>query len=171
MQAGREDYGQPFGTDVGLGEPIFGEPDLVTTEDVLGFAGLAPPTLRIYPIETHIAEKLHAFTMPRARPNTRVKDLPDLALLATAKTLDAQRLRAALEQTFTFRRTHPLPIRLPEPLSAWTTPYATMARENELAWLALSDVIEAARQFLEPVLAAELIATWEPQHWSWRSRR
>jgi Nucleotidyl transferase AbiEii toxin, Type IV TA system len=164
-------YGQPFGTDVVLGEPIFGEPDVVTTEDVLGFAGLAPPTLRIYPIETHIAEKLHAFTMPRARPNTRVKDLPDLALLATAQTLDARRLRAALEQTFTFRRTHPLPTRLPEPLPAWTTPYATMARENQLAWPTLSDVIAAAQQFLDPVLAAELDATWEPQRWSWRSRQ
>ncbi len=163
-------YGQPFGTDVVLGEPIFGEPDVVTTEDVLGFAGLAPPTLRIYPIETHIAEKLHAFTMPRARPNTRVKDLPDLALLATAQTLDARRLRAALEQTFTFRKTHPLPTRLSAPLPAWTTPYATMARENELVWPALSDVTEAARQFLDPVLAAELDATWEPRHWSWHSR-
>jgi len=31
-------------------------------EDVLAFAGIAPPTLRLYPIETHIAEKLHAYT-------------------------------------------------------------------------------------------------------------
>ena len=36
-------------------------------------AGIAPPMLRLYPIETHIAEKLHANTMPRRRPNPRVK--------------------------------------------------------------------------------------------------
>jgi hypothetical protein len=65
--------------------------------------------LRLYPIETHIAEKLHAYTMPRTRPNTRVKDLPDMALLATAEPLEAARLRAALERTFAFRATHPLP--------------------------------------------------------------
>jgi hypothetical protein len=59
----------------------------VVAEGVLAFAGIAPPTLRLYPIETHIAEKLHAYTMPRARPNSRVKDLPDLGLLATAKTI------------------------------------------------------------------------------------
>ena len=47
-------------------------------EDVLAFAGIAPPTLRLYPVETHIAEKLHAYTLPRPRPNSRVKDLPDL---------------------------------------------------------------------------------------------
>ena len=90
-------------------------------EDVLAFAGIPPPTLRLYPIETHIAEKLHAYTMPRARPNSRVKDLPDLALLATAQTLEAKRLRAALEQTFTFRKTHALPVMLPDPLPAWVT--------------------------------------------------
>jgi hypothetical protein len=94
---------------------MLGPPEIVVAEDVLGFAGIAPPTLRIYPIETHIAEKLHAFTMPRARPNSRVKDLPDLALLASAGPLEAERLRAALEQTFTFRKTHALPPALPAP--------------------------------------------------------
>ena len=54
-----------FGTDVVLGEPIFGEPDLVTADDLLAFAGLLPPTMRVYPLETHIAEKLHAYTLPR----------------------------------------------------------------------------------------------------------
>src|SRR6266545_2807757 len=98
-------YGQSFGIDVVFGDPILGEPELVVVKDVLAFAGIAPPTLRLYPIETHIAEKLHAYTMPRARPNSRVKDLPDLALLATAQTIEAKRLRAALEQTFTFRKT------------------------------------------------------------------
>ena len=95
-------YGQPFGVDVGFGDPMLGAPEVVTAEDVLGFAGIAPPTLRIYPIETHIAEKLHAYTLPRKRPNSRVKDLPDLALLASAQSLEAKRVRAALGQTFGF---------------------------------------------------------------------
>ena len=68
--------------------------------------------------------------MPRPRPNSRVKDLPDLALQATAQPLDAKRLREALDQTFTFRKTHPLPATVPEPTAAWTTPYAAMARPS-----------------------------------------
>jgi len=104
-----------------FGDPILGEPEVVVAEDVLAFAGIAPPTLRLYPIETYIAEKLHAYTMPRPRPNSRVKDLPDLALLATAQTIDAKRLREALEQTFTFRKTHALPAAVPVPSLAWTT--------------------------------------------------
>ena len=78
-------FGQPFGVDVAFGDPILGEPDVVIADDVLGFAGISPPALRVYPIETHIAEKLHAYTLPRKRPNSRIKDLPDLALLATAQ--------------------------------------------------------------------------------------
>jgi hypothetical protein len=160
-------YGQPFGVDIAFGDPILGEPEVVVAEDVLAFAGIAPPPLRLYPIETHIAEKLHAYTMPRRRPNSRVKDLPDIALLATAQAIDARRLRAALEQTFTFRKTHPLPAVLPDPLSAWATPYAAMAREDQLAWPTLDDVTSAAKAFLDPVLAGDLDAMWGPDTWAW----
>jgi hypothetical protein len=163
-------YGQPFGVDVAFGDPILGEPEVVVAEDVLAFAGISPPTLRLYPIETHIAEKLHAYTMPRTRPNSRVKDLPDLALLATAQPFDAKRLRSALEQTFTFRKTHALPAAVPPPLTAWTKPYAAMAREDQLAWPTLDDVMKAAQSFLDPVLAGGLDATWAPAEWNWNAR-
>ena len=164
-------YGQPFGVDVAFGDPMLGTPDVVVAEDVLAFAGIAPPTLRLYPIETHLAEKLHAYTMPRARPNTRVKDLPDLALLATAQPLDAKRLRQALDQTFTFRKTHALPAAVPSPIAAWIAPYAAMAREDQLVWTTLDDVAGAVQAFLDPVLAGGLDARWEPARWGWRPRR
>ncbi|MCK5798854.1 MAG: nucleotidyl transferase AbiEii/AbiGii toxin family protein [Deltaproteobacteria bacterium] len=102
-------YGQPFGVDVAFGDPILGEPEVVVAKDVLAFAGIAPPTLRLYPIESHIAEKLHAYTMPRNHPNSRVKDLPDIALLATVRDIDGAILRAAIGQTFVHRATHPVP--------------------------------------------------------------
>ncbi|MFO0743421.1 MAG: nucleotidyl transferase AbiEii/AbiGii toxin family protein [Labilithrix sp.] len=163
-------YGQPFGVDAAFGDPMLGEPDVVTAEDVLAFAGVAPPTLRLYPVETHIAEKLHAYTMPRARPNTRVKDLPDLALLATTRAIDGKRLRAALEQTFAFRKTHSLPAVLPVPPEAWRAPYAAMAREDSLAWPTLDDVTSAAKTFLDPVLASDLDAAWDAADRVWRPR-
>lgn len=161
-------YGQPFGVDVAFGDPMFGEPETAVAEDVLAFAGIAPPTLRLYPIETHLAEKLHAYTMPRRRPNSRVKDLPDIALLATAQPIDAKRLRAALEQTFAFRTTHALPATVPAPAAAWRTPYEAMARDDQLAWRTLEEVTRAAQSFLDPVLAGALDATWAPETWNWR---
>jgi len=162
-------YGQRFGVDVGFGDPMLGEPEVVVSEDLLAFAGIAPPTLRIYPIETHIAEKLHAYTMPRPRPSSRVKDLPDIALLATVQSIHAKRLRDALAQTFTYRKTHALPAALPAPLSAWATPYLAMAREDRLVWPTLDGVTTAAQAFLDPVLAGRLDATWEPETWTWRT--
>ena len=161
-------YAQPFGVDVAFGDPILGEPEVVVAEDVLAFAGVSPPTLRIYPIETHVAEKLHAYTMPRQRPNSRVKDLPDIALLASVRSLDARRLRAALAQTFTFRKTHALPATFPEPPFAWTVPYAAMAREDQLRWTTLDEATQAARTFLDPILRRDGDAEWNPEAWAWR---
>jgi Nucleotidyl transferase AbiEii toxin, Type IV TA system len=159
-------YGQRFGVDVAFGDPVFGEPDIVTADDVLDFAGIAPPTLRLYPIETHIAEKLHAYTMPRTRANTRVKDLPDIALLAGIQLLQADRLRQALEQTFKHRTTHPLPQVLPDPPTSWSTPYQAMARENELAWPTLEQLTTVVAGFLNPLLAGGN-GVWRPATWSW----
>ncbi len=106
--------------------------------------------------------------MPRPRPNTRVKDLPDIALLATARALEAGRVRAALEQTFTFRKTHALPAALPTPLASWAAPYASMAREDNLTWRTLADVTAAAKAFLDPVLGGAADTVWDPTEWRWK---
>lgn len=163
-------YGQVFGVDVAFGDPILGEPEIATADDVLAFAGIAPPVLRLYPIETHLAEKLHAYTMPRARPNTRVKDLPDIALLATAKPIEALRLREALERTFIYRATHPLPRTLPDPLASWSMPYAQLARENDLAWSTLEQLTTVVRAFLDPVLSDDYGGNWSSATWAWERR-
>jgi hypothetical protein len=160
-------YGNPFGVDVAFGEPIFGEPERVTTDDALDFIGVPPPTIQLHPLESHIAEKLHAFTMPRSRPNSRMKDLPDLGLLAAIRELDAGRVRAALELTFDFRRTHNLPLRLPDPPAAWFERYAPLAREDGLPWSTLEALTAAVRRFLDPVLAGTAGPRWDPSRWSW----
>ena len=159
-------YGQRFGVDVAFGDPILGEPEIVNAEDTLAFAGVAPPALRLYPIETHLAEKLHAYTLPRLRPNTRVKDLPDIALLGTMQPLDAKRLRLALTQTFEFRGTHAVPSSVPNPPATWSTPYGQLARENELAWITLEELTTAVAAFINPVLAGKN-GTWQPAKWQW----
>lgn len=164
-------YGQRFGVDVTTFDPMLGEPELAQAEDLLGFAGVAPPRVRLYPVETHIAEKLHAYTMPRTRPNSRVKDLPDLALLACVGRLEAGQLASAIRQTFDFRGTHPVVASLPEPSEAWARPYQEMARTDGLEWETLSDLVRAVRQFLDPVLRGAEQMVWEPENWSWSRER
>ena len=92
-------YGRPFGVDIAFAEPLGAAPDVVVGDSWLAFAGVEAPKVRIYPLETHIAEKLHAYTLPRKRMNSRVKDLPDIALLGTARSIEAAVLRAAIART------------------------------------------------------------------------
>ncbi len=162
-------YGQRFGVDVAFADPVLGEPDVIVADDVLAFAGIEPPKLRIYPVETHLAEKLHAYTLPRDRPNTRVKDLPDVALLGTIRSIEATRVRKALQQTFDFRETHELPKSLPAPPVAWAKPYARMAEDDELPWRTLEEVTLAAKAFLDPLLGGARVKSWEPNSWAWTS--
>lgn len=116
-----------------------------------------------------MAEKLHAYTLPRERTNSRVKDLPDIALLATAGAVEAARLRDAIAQTFAFRKTHAPPVAFPAPPEAWRVPYAALAHEDQLPWQTLDEVTGAARAFLDPVLAGGLDATWDPCSSRWRA--
>jgi hypothetical protein len=95
-----------------------------------------------------------------------VKDLPDIALLGTIQPLEAARLRTALERTFEFRATHPLPLSVPDPPASWSNPYSEMARENELVWTTLEELTMAVTGFLNPMLAGKS-SVWLPAGWTW----
>lgn len=166
--AGRQ-YADPFGLDVAYADVVHGSPAHVTGSATLAFVGIAPVVARVYPVGTHIAEKLHAYTLPRRLPNSRLKDLPDIALLAGLGGLDAHDLREAIDKTFAFRGTHPVPLALPEPPPEWTPRYARMAREEGLMWPTLDEVLGAARAFLEPVLRG-VKGVWDPGQLRWVER-
>jgi hypothetical protein len=82
-------YGSAFGIDIAIAEPLVGHPVEIEGSDVLAFVGVPRPRFAAYPVPTHIAEKLHAYTLPRPRPNSRVKDLPDIALLAGSAAIES----------------------------------------------------------------------------------
>lgn len=161
-------FGGIFGLDAALAEPLVEEPEELTAPDLLGFAGLAPASLRGYPLEMHVAEKLHAYTLPRLRENSRVKDLPDLALLASLRVLEADRLRRVLELVFRNRATHELPPSVPDPPASWTAVYERMAAVDRLPWPEMASLLAAVRAFLDPVLAGGR-GEWSPVDWGWRT--
>ena len=160
-------YSRPFGVDVAFAEPIVGEPDTLRGALWLEFMGIAATVIRAYPIVTHLAEKLHAYTLPRPTPNSRVKDLPDIAILSTLRPLTGGELRAAIDATFAHRGTHPVPDALPDAPPGWSAPYAELARRDGLAWPGLDTVTAAARAFLDPVLANPSALAWTPGE-GWR---
>ncbi len=159
-------YGSSFGVDVVFAEPMTGHVEEIGGSKLLEFAGVSPSTFRIYPLETHIAEKLHAYTMPRKRPNSRVKDLPDMALLATVRALDAAELRSAYEHTFQARGTHSIPRALPHPPVEWGPVYERMVMTDDLAWRTLDELFSAVATFLDPLLAGSE-GRWDPERWCW----
>lgn len=161
-------YGDSFGVDVGVGDVLTEPPDVLEGSSLLSFVGLTRPTFRVYPRVTHVAEKVHAYTLPRERPNSRVKDLPDLALLATSGPFDSARLQSALDATFALRKTHVRPNALPRPPADWAKRYETMARDDDLPWATLDEVFLAARTFLDPILDG-YTGSWDPNHARWNA--
>jgi len=80
--------------------------------------------------EQQFAEKLHAYTLPRAGTvNSRVRDLVDMILLISLGRLPSHASAEAVLRTFDRRGTHAIPIALEPPPPDWSAPFERMADE------------------------------------------
>ena len=132
--------------------------DRVTLHSMLAFAGFPDHQIEAVDTAQHFAEKLHAFTRPHGdRPNSRVKDLPDLLLLVDQGLNPSVELLTAVGHVFAVRSTHELPVELPDPPADWADRYATLADELGLR----AGTVDEAMAALRPFWAATL-ATSEP---------
>jgi len=121
-----------FHVDVGTGDAVMGPPEPVEGRDWLRFAGIPAPSFRMIPREQQFAEKLHAYTLPRRTPNSRVKDLIDLVLLIRSGDLAKERTAEAVRLTFERRKTHAVPSGLSAPPAEWSKQFVEMAAECRL---------------------------------------
>jgi hypothetical protein len=156
-----------FCLDIAYGDPILGQPDLVVGSDFFTHYDIPPVSVPTYPAPTHLAEKLHAYTLPRDRVNMRMKDLIDMPLLGRA--LDETRadlLHEAFSQTFNFRKTHPLPSTLPSPPDQWSKRYDRDRAVENLPWKDLTELHAAAAALVNPVLAG-LAGVWSTTQRQW----
>lgn len=160
-------YGWPFGVDIALADTLIGRPEWIDGSAFFSFVGLEPLRCRVYPLATHLAEKLDAYTQPRPTENSRVKDLPDIALLATAGPLEGPALYSAIEQVFHHRKRESIPTFIPDPPDSWGPRYAVMAKAEHLSWPTLDILLTAVRAFLHPVLNSHM-GRWDPLRWEWR---
>lgn len=88
-----------IGVDLGIGDPVTPDAILATTPYSIGDGSIF---WKVYPIETMIAEKLHALVTLGDR-NSRSKDIYDMNLfLPRANT---ELLKKAVKATFDFRST------------------------------------------------------------------
>jgi hypothetical protein len=90
-----------FHVDVVVGTAMTGVPDSSPPLTPLKIEGLVRPSYRLFPLADHIADKLCAIIEVhdrggQAQPSTRVKDLVDLALIATTQQIDGAALQRAV---------------------------------------------------------------------------
>jgi hypothetical protein len=139
-----------FHLDVGIGDVLIQPLEIVQANDWLAFAGIEQPRVLLIASEQQFAEKIHAYTLPRNSPNSRVKDLVDLGLLIDGG-LDRKRVLDALLLTFERRETHPLPEVLDAPPSEWTIQFQALAAE---CWMQpeLGAAFDRLAKFYEEVL-------------------
>lgn len=140
-----------FHLDAGVGDVVIQPLDTAECHDWLGFAGIEKPRVQMISREQQFAEKIHAYTLPRNTPNSRVKDLVDMALLIASNQLDRQRILNALHLTFNRRGTHALQTSLNEQPPEWQTPFQALAEECGLR-TDIAVVFDNVRRFYESVL-------------------
>jgi hypothetical protein len=157
--------------DVGFGDPINKDPEMLRGPELLGFADITPAEVPALPLEQHIAEKLHAYTRTYGdgKQSSRVKDLIDLVMISAEFEFKAKRLLLSLRSVFDKRATHELPTAIPAPPGAWDKAYGRMANEVGLNQ-DMNDGYKQAQSFLDPVLSKKVRdnAKWDPAQLVWK---
>jgi predicted nucleotidyltransferase component of viral defense system len=159
----------PIQIDIGFADVVTPEPIVLNYPTILP---MPVPTLRGYPPESVVAEKLQAMVF-LGSVNSRMKDFYDLWIMAENFEFDGQRLQKAIINTFK-RRNSTLPKETPVGLSE------RFASDNQTQWQAfllrlridnmsetITDVIRLLRGFLMPILNASAIekifeGEWKP---------
>lgn len=162
-----------FHVDVSAGDALVGPVDVLEGSDLLAFAGHQSVRFPAYPIAQHLAEKLHAYSLPRANENTRVKNFVDLVLIAEREVVDGARVLASTQRTFSLRNTHPLPSALPQPPGTWAGAYRRLAAEAAgLTERELAAAFLFVERFWQPVLGRRANGLrWEPGAQTWVEAR
>lgn len=117
-----------------------------------------------------VAEKVHAYTRGYGVDgvgSTRVKDIVDLALVASGAELDAGKVRRAMSETFERRSGRALPAALPRPPADWAVPFGRLAGEIHLA-ADLDGAHQLAARLLNPILSGNVrTGRWDPVGQAW----
>ena len=120
-----------FSLDVAIGDAIINPTEELKGYNWLSFMGLETPKFMALSKEQQFSEKIHAYTLPRPTPNSRVKDLVDMVLLIE-QGLDKNFLSKAMKTVFSIRGTHKLTTDLDSPPESWEDRFNNLAEECEI---------------------------------------
>jgi predicted nucleotidyltransferase component of viral defense system len=140
--------------DIGFGDAV--TPEALSAVYPTLINDMPAPQLRIYPMYTVVAEKLHAIAL-LGMTNTRLKDYFDLWVLFERESFDINTLSQAISATF-IRRSMAIPDEVPigltEEFSSDPTRqklWTAFLRKNDLKIIPLADVVARTRDMFEQV--------------------
>lgn len=146
----------PVQIDVGFGDTITPGPVEIDYPVLLQSPA---PRLRVYPVETIVAEKFEAL-VGLGMANSRLKDYYDLWLIFRSFKFEQQGCAEAVRRTFE-RRGTPLPVATPigltsEFVTAWATPWRTFLGRERMAAVPdnLAVVVTDLRNSFDPIIRA-----------------
>ena len=159
--------------DIGFGDPIYPALTLVDYPTILD---LPAPSLRSYPPETVIAEKVEAM-IDLGRLNSRTKDFFDVWRMAQRFNFDSGTLCESIRRTFAARGTEIIPfdelhaevLENPNIENQW---HAFVRKSEVEAPASFADILGHIGVFLEPLLSAvkdgqTIVVRWDaPGPWS-----
>lgn len=157
--------------DIVVDSVMTGTPDVARYESV-PIPGIEPPTVRLYPLVDHMADKIaatHTLLGSTRRP-TRVRDMADLVLFATRQSVDGAALHRVIAAEWSYREFEGGPQF--DPPEEWRPAYATMVRDLDVI---IHKTFDTARnllaRFLDPALAGEVDGfTWNPSTLTWEQQ-
>lgn len=125
----------------------------VVLPGVLAFAGLERHDVEVVDPGQHLAEKVHAFTRTYGdRPNTRVRDLPDMVLLIDDGLEPTRELFAIVSRVFEARADPNVPEELSDPPAFWRDQYPAFAAELDVSARTFDEAMTVVRTFWAALL-------------------
>jgi hypothetical protein len=156
-----------FKVDVSAADVVVGEFESYSSDPLLERLGFRQSRFPVYPINQHVAEKLHALTLPRGVENTRARDLVDLAWFIRHFTFRSEALAVACIATFERGATHPWPPVIDVPPESWARPYTAWRSELDLHEPTPAAAATSVRRFFEPVSFGVAGMSWNPATREW----
>lgn len=147
--------------------------DMVRLTPIIDLPGDPTPVqVALYPLPDQIADKVCAmYGTYRAtkEASSRFHDLVDLALIVTTSSFPGADTDFALHQEAARRPGLELPDRMVSPGQAWLRGYRDVARRTSLPnhLHDLEEALSAVGRCLNPVLARQVVGTWDPATASW----
>ena len=141
--------------DIGFGDAVTPQPIDAIYPTLIH--DMPAPQLRVYPIYTVAAEKLHAIAL-LGMTNTRLKDYFDLQVLLDREQIDIQILTEAISATFA-RRDMPIPTEMPVGLTEEFAHDPTrqklweaFLRKNDIKPMSLNKTVGQIKELFEKII-------------------